>query len=421
MSGEAPARARLPIATLLGANAVSMVGNQLTALAVPWFVLSTTGSAAQTGLTAFFGILPVVLAALFGGAVVDRLGFKRASVVADIASGATVALIPLLHGLGLLPFWLLLALVFLGALLDAPGATAREALVPELAELAGMPIERASALLQVVERGSRLLGAPLGGLLIAALGPQRVLTLDALSFAVSALAVALAVPGRALPRPGTAEPYLRQLAEGLRFIRDDRLTLVLVVTLLVTNFLDAARSSVVLPVFAETIYGSAVALGLIFGLSGGGAVVGAVIYGMVGHRLSRRLVFVWAFVAVSLPAFVLALLPPLPVVLVAQALSGLAAGPLNPILSAIQYERVPSHMRGRVFGAITAGAFLAMPLGVLLAGYLLEWAGLRTTLLLIGACYTLATASLSFNPTLAQMDRRPAGNCTTPTSLLNRP
>lgn len=406
MSGEPSARRGLPIYVLLIANAVSMVGNQLTALAVPWFVLSTTGSPVQTGLTAFFSILPVVLAAFFGGAIVDRLGYKRAGIVADLASGATVALIPLLHGLGLLPFWLLLALVFLGALLDAPGATARQAMLPELARLAGMPIERASALLQIVERGSRLLGAPLAGLLITALGPQHVLTLDACTFAVSAFAVALVVPGRIFARQELGEPYLRQLASGLRFIRDDRLTRVLVGTLLVTNFLDAAKASVILPVFADTVYGSALALGLIFGLSGGGAVLGALIYGLIGHRLSRRWVFVCAFIAVSLPAFVLVLLPPLPVVLVAQALSGLAAGPINPILSAIQYERVPAQMRGRVFGAITAGAFVAMPVGVLLAGYLLEWAGLRTALLLIGVCYTLTTVSLAFNPTLAQMDTR---------------
>ena len=65
---------RLPIIALFTANAISMVGNMLTMIAIPWFVLQTTGSAMQTGITGFFSILPVVLAGLFGGALVDRIG-----------------------------------------------------------------------------------------------------------------------------------------------------------------------------------------------------------------------------------------------------------------------------------------------------------------------------------------------------------
>jgi MFS family permease len=238
-----PRRARLALYTLFGASVVSLTGNRLTALAIPWFVLSTTGSAVQTGISAFFTILPTVLAAFFGGSLVDRLGFKQTSVLSDVASGVAVALIPLLYGLGLLPFWMLLVLVFCGALLDAPGGTARHALLPELATAAGMPLERASALAQVVERGSLLVGAPLGGLLIAALGAQHVLWLDAATFALSALSVALLVPNMALPRRAEPQPYLENVLEGLRYIRKDRLTRVLVLIILITNFLDAAKSS----------------------------------------------------------------------------------------------------------------------------------------------------------------------------------
>ena len=93
-------------------------------------MLVTTGSAAKTGITLFFSITPIVIAGFFGGALVDRLGYKRTSIIADLASGVTVAAIALCHQLDLLSFPLLLALVFLGALLDAPGGTARAALVP---------------------------------------------------------------------------------------------------------------------------------------------------------------------------------------------------------------------------------------------------------------------------------------------------
>lgn len=395
---------RRTIYLLFTANTISLIGNQLTLIAIPWFVLETTGSAVQTGLTAFFHILPIVLAGFFGGTIVDRLGYKRMSVTADIASGLTVALVPILFALDMLPFWILLALVFFSALLDAPGATARAALVPELAEAANMPLERASSLLQVVDRASRMIGAPLAGLLVAVMGAQNVLWLDAATFAVSAAMVAIFVPAAQTVKPTTKKRYRSELADGLRFLRQDRLLLVLISTVMITNFLDAAKSSVILPVYARDVYDSAVALGLMFGLSGGGAVLGALAYGAVGHKYSRRWVFVGAFIAVSLPIFILVAMPPLPIALLVMLISGIAAGPINPVLSTVEYERIPPNMRGRVFGTITAGAWMAMPLGVLLGGMAVEWAGLIPSLLVVGSFYLVITVSLAFNPVLKLMD-----------------
>ena len=121
---------RVPIIALFTANAISLAGNVMANIAIPWFVLETTGSAARTGVTGFFTILPVVVAGFLGGAITDRLGYRRMSIASDIASGATVALIPLLHFTVGLQFWQLMLLVFLGGLLDAPGGTARTAMVP---------------------------------------------------------------------------------------------------------------------------------------------------------------------------------------------------------------------------------------------------------------------------------------------------
>ncbi len=92
MAEQGPAVAdRTPIFAVLGANAVSQVGDMMVAVAMFCFVLETTGSAAKTGLT---GAARGLRAAILGGPLVDRLGFKRASVLGDLASGATVAAIP---------------------------------------------------------------------------------------------------------------------------------------------------------------------------------------------------------------------------------------------------------------------------------------------------------------------------------------
>src|SRR5687767_3273283 len=182
---------RLPLVSLFAANAISMVGNVFANIAIPWFVLQTTGSPTQTGITGFFTILPVVLAGFFGGTIIDRLGYKRTSIIADIASGLTTLLIPLLHFTVGLAFWQLMVLVFFGAFLDTPGATARDALLPELAEEAGVPIERATSYVHVIERSSRFVGAPLAGLLISLFDTASVLWLDAASFFVSAAIIGI--------------------------------------------------------------------------------------------------------------------------------------------------------------------------------------------------------------------------------------
>src|ERR671914_3137637 len=89
---------------LLTANAVSLLGNVVAAVAVPWFVLTTTGSAARTGVAAFFTTVPLALGALFGGAVADRVGPRLASVAGDVLSAASLGGIPVLLAAGALEF-----------------------------------------------------------------------------------------------------------------------------------------------------------------------------------------------------------------------------------------------------------------------------------------------------------------------------
>src|SRR5258707_7897895 len=355
---------RLPVFMLFGANIISVSGNVMALIAIPWFVLATTGSASKTGITAFFTALPAILAAFFGGVLVDRLGYKRTSIIADLASGVAIVLIPLMYRFGGLQFWQLLVIVFVGNLLDAPGATARQALVPELAELAGMSLERASALTDAVSRPTRLIGGPLAGLLIAAFGADNVLWLDGLSFFISAAMVALAVPNPAVKVAAEqASRYVEQLVEGVRFIRQSALIVSLISVVMITNLLDSSLSSVVLPVYVKKIFDSPVPFGIMTATLGGAAVLGTIWMSTVGYKLPRRPLFTIGYILVSFRFFVLAAFPSLPVILIMQAMVGLAVSPVNPIMSTVFYERIPVQMRARVLGAVTAGVLVAIPLG----------------------------------------------------------
>ncbi|CAN5307175.1 macrolide resistance MFS transporter Mrx(A) [soil metagenome] len=398
---------RLPLYALFSANAVSMVGNVMTMLAVPWFVLQTTGSASQTGVAAFFTALPLVIAGIFGGAVVDRLGFKRMSVVSDIASGATVACIPLLHLTVGIQFWQLLALVFLGALLDTPGVTARRSMLPDLAEQAGMRLERANAITSSIQRFATLVGPPAAGLLIAVMGASNILWLNAGTFLISAALVKLFIPDvkREADEGESGVGYFRDLLDTFHYIRSDRLIFSLIIAVGVTNFLEAL-TVVVWPVLAERVYGgSAFALGLILAGTGAGALMSAIAFGAIGHRLPRRATFIGGFVTAAIPFGFIALFPLLPILVGLRVIQGFGAGPLNPILDTVFQERVPAGMRGRMFGLIVSIAWIAIPLGSLASGYLIEFAGLRTTIVSIAIAYLTATLSMILIPALREMER----------------
>jgi MFS family permease len=400
-----PVTRRAPLYALYGADAISLSGNAVAQVAIPWFVLTTTGSAALTGLVVFFNFLPIVLAAFFGGVVVDRLGFRASSVVADLASSAAVAAIPLLHATVGLPLWQLMALVFLGALLDAPGATARAALFPDVVETARLPMERASGIRAGIQQGSTLVGAPLGGVLVAVFGATGALWLDAASFLFSAALVVFFVP-----RPHTAGDteergrFFAELAEGMRFIWNHRLTRALVAMVLLTNLIEAPYT-VVLTVFAEEKYDSATALGLMLGVLGGTALAGALVYSAIGHRLPRRRTFLFCFAFVPVGYLALATTPSLPLALVALAVAGFAAGPINPLLFTVQTEIVPSQLRGRVFGAVRAGAWAAIPLGILLGSASVAVAGVAVTFLAMGVLLAAVVGYGYFNPAFREMDR----------------
>ncbi|MEU3426387.1 MFS transporter [Streptomyces gardneri] len=407
--------ARGPLATVLTANAVSITGNSLTLIGVPWFALDTTGSPGKAGFVAFCAALPVLLSTLAGGPVIDRLGRRRVSIASDLVCGLALAMIPLLHHLGVLEFWMLCALMAVTGLFHAPGEMARHVLVPDLAQQAGTALPRAASLYDAVARGARMTGAAVAGLLVAFLGADTVLFLDAATFGLSALLVTAglrgvpsAEPMRDGPRLSPAR-YRADLREGYAYLFRSRLLLGIMVMVMVTNGLAQSWSSVLLPVHAREELGGPAAQGLLVSVFAGCALAGALLYGAVGVRLPRRAVFAAGFLVGGAPPYVVAALTDTTApLLVTLAAAGFGVGVLNPILTTVMYEQVPEALRSRVVGASTAGVLLTTPLGGLAAGFLVERVGLTPTLLGIGGLYFLTTLAPLVFPSWRGMDATPA-------------
>lgn len=407
-------RSLRPLIGVLAAMVVSLTGTRISVVALPWFVLVTTGSATQTGLVAFCEMTPYVVVKAFTGPLVDRIGPRAVSWTTDLASATAAAAVPLFHTLDLLSFPLLLALVALIGAARGPGDLAKEVMVPEAADHGRVPLERATGLSGVIERLASTVGLAAGGSLVALLGPLTGLAVNAGCFALGSLIIKLALPRgmghtaeEAPSQAGETDPgYWRRFGEGFTFLRGEPLLLTVIVMVGITNLLDAAFTSVLVPVWARESGNGPTAIGLMGSVMGAMAVGGSLIAAVVAHRLRRRVVVLTGFLLAGAPRFlILAFEAPLGVVLAVFAVSGFGAGFVNPVLGAVLVERVPRRMLGRVNALVDSLAWAGIPLGGLIAGAVVTAAGLVPVLLAGGAAYFLTTNLAGLRPEWRAMDR----------------
>jgi MFS family permease len=402
------------IALGVGAG-ISLIGTRLTMIALPWLVLVTTGSPGRTGIIGFAEMAPYVLAQALGGPLTDRLGARRISIAADLFSAMSLAVIPILHAANTLSFGVLVVLVALTGLTRGPGDGAKETLLPGVAEMVGARMERVMGAADGINRLASVVGPLAAAGLVVWLGPAPALGFDAASFLVCAALVWLGVPRGVLPVHASVEvedepeavdeSYLQQLKSGASFLRRDGLLRAIVVMVAITNLLDQAGSVVLLPVWARNTGGGVGAIGVVGASLASAAVIGSVAAAVYGHRLPRRLAFTVAYLVGGAPRYlVLALHAPLVVVAVVYFVGGLGIGLINPILGAVQVERIPRAMRGRVISLIGSLTWGLIPLGGLLGGALVESTGLYVSLVVVGVAYFLATTLPALRPEWTQMD-----------------
>jgi MFS family permease len=380
---------RAPIAALFAANGLSLVGNAMAVVIVPLYVLSETGSALLVGLAGALATAPVIVGGALGGVVVDRLGFRRAAIIADLVSGVTVLAIPVFAATVGLPLWLLFALVFLGGLFDTPGNTAKSALVPDLVQAANLA--KAAAITSAVSRSAMMIGAALAAVFLVWVGPLAAFVVDAATFGVSALLIAvfIHVSGESTSEP---ESYWGGLTAGARFIASQPVIRNIMLLVVVTNLFDSAGIAVLKPVYASGISSNGELFAVMVAVFAGGAFLGAASFGWVGRHLPRRALFVTCFVLAGPSCyFAMALELPVPALITVFVIAGLSAGSINPLISTLLYEEIPRELRARVLGALTTGVSLGMPLGSLLGGLAVATWGIGATVLATGIAYLLVT------------------------------
>ena len=359
-----------PIAALVSAEIVSILGSRMTYLALPWFVLVTTGSAAKMTYVLAAEILPMALLGIPSGMVVERLGARRTMLVCDAARFPLLASLPLLHSADLLTFPLLLALVFLLGCFMAPYFAAQRVILPELVGEDERTIAQANSLIEGGTAFAGLAGPALAGVLIPFMSAPNVLYVDAATYGVSFLLLSGFVPKTKKIAGAVASGGV---LAGITFFVRDRLLAPLGATVIALNFVGSAISATI-PFYAFDEFESSRVAGLFYTAGGAGALVGSIVAMFAVKKVAPLRMAGLGMMAATLPLWLLPLGLPAWGVMCTLFLMMLFIPFVNGPVIGVITARTPVELRPKVMTALISVSTLSVPLGFLAAGRLLgDW------------------------------------------------
>jgi MFS family permease len=391
------------LVSLLVGQFVSLSGIQMTSVALPWFVLTSTHSPQKMTFVLLAQAIPFALFGLPAGAIVDRVDMKRLMVGLDLGRALVIGAIPLLAMLakGDTLFWGIVALTALNATLATPYLSARSSIIPALVGSDVRDLTTANTALQFSLQITMVIGPMVAGVLIGVLGAPNVVLVDAVTYLFAAAVISMGVTYRRTGAPPSERHLIAEMRQGVAFVWDHRLIrlatfLGIVFMLGLAMLVDAA-----LPVFVkQTLHAGPSALGWLLGVWGAGATVGMVVYGFAVRRwrLRRGVSLLGASSALSLAVWVPPLARALPASLVGLGAAGLADGPTGIMVTTLLQSEAPEEMRGRVFSAFHATVMAAGPVGLFVAGAVMERSGPLPVMFAVAAMFTAVTALAWLSP-----------------------
>jgi MFS family permease len=382
-------------------QATSVFGSSVVSVALPFAVISLTTSASALGIVLAAGLVARVVFLLVGGVVADRLPRQRVMLVADLVRAGTQGIVAVLLLSGHARVWHLLVLFALFGAADAFFSPASTALVPQTVS-AGR-LQQANALMSLSRSVAWVAGPLLAGLIVAGPGPGWAFALDAATFVVSSVSLALlrlpSVGGRAGRRSMPAE-----IRGGWREVRARPWVWVTIARFSVTN-LAFAPVVVLGPFVAQDDLGGAAAWGVIATSSGIGAILG----NALALRWRPRRPLLAGGLAVSLAALEPALLArPFPTAAIAVAAAVAFAGMSlsNALWFTALQERIPREALSRVSSFDWLGSLVFQQVGFVLAGPLAAAVGTSATLLVSALVYASAAVGGSLAPAVRGLRAR---------------
>jgi MFS family permease len=370
---------------VLTAELVSLTGTSMTFVALPWFVLATTGSAAKTGWVLAAELAPFAVFGILAGSLVARLGAKRSMLLADAARGPLMTLVPILWWTHHLSFAALLGATFAVGCFSAVYQPSSRLILPEVLGEDERLVARGSAILGSGQQLTQILGPVLAGVLIAATSPATVLVIDAGTYVFSFAVIAAVVrAGKRVEQTGAAKGVLA----GIRFLAHDPLLGPLLLAACLVNMLAQALVVGMQSLVYFHYDANAHVLGFLFGSFGVGALAGGLIAQQVAPKADLLKLAAVAMLGMPLPLWLLAVAMPWGAALVVVGAFAFFAPLVNAPILGILTVRTPAALRPKVMSAVMTVALLAGPLGYLLAGQAISRISIYTLFLIIAAALT---------------------------------
>ena len=386
----APLRASAPFRRLIAGDAVSVIGTQITTVAVPIQVYALTGSAAAVGLVGLAGLVPLVVFGLYGGAIADAFDRRRLMLLAT--SGqlllAVVLVAQALADVGSVA--LLYVVIAAQAALFAIEHPARQAVIPRLLPVELLP--SANALRQVEFNLGVTLGPLLAGVLVARFGYEAAYAVDALTFVAALVAVAglPAIP----PAGGGRRAGIASVLEGLAFLRTRQVLLMTFVLDLVAMVFAMPRA--LFPALAEQVYGGgAQTAGLLYSALAAGALLGALFSGWFRRVHRHGVAVIVAICAWGVAVTLFGLTDVLWLAVLCLAAAGLADMVSAVFRTAILQAAAPDELRGRLGGVFIVVVAGGPRIGDGRAGGAAELVGLQDSSIYGGLTVVGVTAAIA--------------------------
>ena len=341
------------------AQAASQLGDRVHQLALMWWTIQATGSLAYTGMVLIATTLPAVLLGPVAGALADRWPRKPLMLVSDGLRALLTLGLAYMALTDQLTFPVVVVVSALLASLTALFTPANMAMVPAL--VGKDDLLKANSLVETTMHGAGLIGPALGGAIVAAAGVGGAFGLNALTFALSGLALV----GIAFPKPtapAAREPFVESMKAGFRLLGAQPTIGGLLGCFAVLNFFSISVL-LFLPYFARTVFDvGATGLGFMEAAIAVGMFAGALVAGQAGAGVKRFPVILGAILGTASTFLLMGAFPIYALHLALLAVTGALFGGMNVMVMAFFQSRVPPAELGRFFGLLTSVVFGLMPL-----------------------------------------------------------
>ena len=393
--------------TIWSGQAVSLFGSSLVQFALVWYLTRESGSATILATATFFAMLPQIVLGPFAGAWVDRLNRRIIIMVADgVIMSATLGLV-FLFASGTIEIWHIYAMMFLRGLGGAfhwPAMQASTSLmVPKkhLARIAGMN--------QTLQGAINIVAPPTGAILIEIISTQNVLLIDvgtALFAILPLFFISIPQPVRENGQKASETRFWQDLKEGFLYVASWPGLLGILIMITMINFLLTPTGALMPLLVTKHFGGGALQFGLMDSFWGGGVILGGVLLSVWGGFKRKIATSMMGLIGIGIGIMLVGFAPAsaFNLALGGMFIAGIMVAFANGPLMAIVQSSVRSDMQGRVMALIGSAAMAMSPLGLMFAGPVSDWLGIRTWYWIGGGATLLMGIAAFFIPSIMNIE-----------------